>query len=97
MRNRRIDIVVCDQKIMADTWTSRPLPHQTCESFARNHPDRVIRMTVNTSSRPSREFCMNPENYGLSLDNVSPLGYATYDYGTLRQSAFMTEAWFVLA
>ena len=79
-----------------NTWTSRPLPHQTCQTMAMNNPERVIRRTWNTNSKPTREDAMNPENYGLSLDDVSPLGYATYDYGTLRQRAYMTEAWFVI-
>lgn len=64
--------------------------------MAMNNPDRVIRRTWNTKSKPTQQDAMNPQNYGLSLDDVSPLGYATYDYGTFRQSAFMTEAWFVI-
>lgn len=75
---------------------TQPVNFQSCKTLAKNNPDRVIRRTWNTSHEPSRQDSMNPENYGLSLDDVSPLGYATYDYGTLRQSAFMTEAWFVI-
>ena len=81
---------------MTEAWTSRPLPFQSCQTMAMNNPDRVIRRTWNTKSKPSQEEAMKPHNYGLSIDQVSPLGYATYDYGTLRQSAFMTEAWFVI-
>lgn len=75
---------------------SQPLNHTACANLAKSNPDRVIRRTWNTSYEPSRADAMNPENYGLSLDDVSPLGYATYDYGTLRQRAYMTEAWFVI-
>lgn len=77
---------------------SQPLNPQACESMEKNHPDRVIRVSMKTSDayQPTREAAMNPENYGLSLDNVSPLGYAIYDYGTLRQRAYHTVAWFVL-
>jgi hypothetical protein len=75
---------------------SKPLNPTACQNLARSNPDRVIRRTWNTSYEPRREDAMNPENYGLSLDEVSPLGYAVYDYGTLRQSAYMTEAWFVI-
>jgi len=75
---------------------SQPLNPTACKNIARSNPDRVIRRTWNTESAPTVEAAMNPENYGLSLDDVSPLGYATYDYGTLRQRAHMTEAWFVI-
>lgn len=75
---------------------SQPLNPNTCANLARTNPDRVIRRTWNVDSyQPTREQAMNPENYGLSLDDVSPLGYATYDTGTLRQRSFMVEAWFV--
>lgn len=75
---------------------SQPLNPTACANLAKSNPDRVIRRTMDSTYAPTSEEAMNPENYGLSLDDVSPLGYATYDYGTSRQRAHMTEAWFVI-
>ena len=75
---------------------SQPMPYRLIKNLVKTQGDRIIRRTWNTSYEPSQEDAMNPENYGLSLDNVSPLGYGVFDYGTSRQSAFMTEAYFVI-
>jgi hypothetical protein len=75
---------------------SQPMPYRLIENLVKTQGDRIIRRTWNTSHKPSQVDAMNPENYGLSLDDVSPLGYGVFDYGTLRQSAFMVEAYFVI-
>jgi hypothetical protein len=75
---------------------SKPLPYELCKNLVKTQGDRIIRRTWNISYEPTVEDAMNPENYRLSLDDVSPLGYGVFDYGTFRQRAYMVEAYFVI-
>ena len=76
---------------------SQPCPVGICEHMERHQGERLMKVhREGMTGMMSWATASNPETWGLSLDNVSPLGFGHRDNGTLQQRSMSVTVWFVL-
>ena len=79
------------------TPPTRSLPYNACESLAKQHPDKVVKVCKDgMKSTMSWSTASNPETWGLDPMTHTALGHAHADWGTLRQRSYTTMVWFVV-